>query len=269
LITDRRRFLGLMGTGAVAGVAAATAPASSASAATSPATYGGPTLSDWTTVLGDGLYAASGASWPTTADIAAEHRTADSRLRANVANRGVMAHIITFKRFTDPSMMTTAHQASYSFRLSYVPSTAGGALNAQTVEGGLFVWDGLDTRLDHGTAFQWILNPWMPNFGQIMAWSGTNGGSWTPAGYLKPDTTAHTVAMSVDPARRLVSLAIDAATLPAPYSAIAKKGWGTDVSARLQAEAISIWPGSAAAWAPQHEVLVNNWNWTQTPGGTA
>jgi hypothetical protein len=48
-----------------------------------------------------------------------------------------------------------------------VPSTAGGAYSAQTVDIGLFVWEGATTQLDYGTAFQWVLNPWMSSFGDI------------------------------------------------------------------------------------------------------
>jgi hypothetical protein len=33
----------------------------------------------------------------------------------------------------------------------------------QTVEGGLFVWDVLQTKLDYGAAFHWIVNPRSPD----------------------------------------------------------------------------------------------------------
>lgn len=223
----------------------------------------GTDLSGWITEVGDGVYAAAGQAPVAAADITVENRVADSRVRANILNRGIMAHVISYKRVTDVSMMTTVHETGYSFRMPYVPSVAGGARNAQTVEGGLFVWDGLDTRVDHGTAFQWVLNPWQPNFGEVQVWTSAGGGSWAPAGYLAPDTAWHHVSMTVDAASRKVSLSIDGVDLHAPYSQTPKSGWGTDVSARLQVEAISVYPGSTATWAPQHEVLVRDWSWTR------
>ncbi|MEU7902990.1 hypothetical protein [Actinoplanes sp. NPDC049118] len=257
----RRHFLMLLGTGAAAlAVAASTSLSAPAMASTTPVTDTGTDLSGWTTVVGDGVYAAAGQTPVNDADITAEHRSTDSRLRANILNRGIMAHNITYKPVTDPSMMTLVHQASYSFQMPFVPSTAGGPRNAQTVEGGLFVWDGLNTRVDHGTAFQWLLNPWDANFGKIRVWTGS---SWQAAGYLKPDTAWHQVSFLVDPSGQRVELSIDGTQISAPYSQTPKSGWGTEVSARLQAEAISLWPGSTATWGPQHEVLIKDWTWTR------
>ncbi|GAA2507763.1 hypothetical protein Ahu01nite_059380 [Winogradskya humida] len=215
-------------------------------------------LSGFTTVVGDGVYAATGQDPVTDADIALENYGTYSRLRANVLNRGVMAHGISYASRSGSRMMRVTHRAGFSFRLPYLPSQAGGDLNAQTVEGGLFVWDG---GLDHGTAFQWVLNPWVDTFGQVMAWTGD---SWTPAGYLRPDTAWHTVNFTVDPVRLRVRLAVDGHRLPAPYSRTPKTGWGSVVTARLQAEAISLWPGENATWAPQHEVDLRDWTWRRT-----
>ncbi|BFU45883.1 beta strand repeat-containing protein [Krasilnikovia sp. MM14-A1004] len=228
-----------------------------------PATDSGTDLTGWTTLVGDGVYAAAGQAPVTDADIAAEHRGTDTRLRANIQNRGIMAHVLSYKRVTDVTLMSTVQRGGYSFQLPYMPTTAGGPRNGQTVEGGLFVWDGMNTRVDHGTAFQWIVNPWDANFGQIKVWTSANGGSWAAAGYLKPDTAWHRVNFLVDPAGQRVELTIDGVSIPAPYSRTPKSGWGTDVSARLQAEAISLWPGANATWAPQHEVLIKDWTWSR------
>ncbi|OJF10522.1 hypothetical protein [Couchioplanes caeruleus] len=273
---DRRRFLSLLGGGVVAGAAASAGlglPAVAAGDRGWRRLGEGTDLSGWETILGDGLYTAAGQVPVNAADVTAEHLGGYSNLRANIANRGVMAHVLSFKRFTDDyplsepdsSLMRCSHRADYEFRLPYLPSTAGGPFNAQTVEGGLFVWDGLDTRVDHGTAFQWVLNPWLPNYGQIQVWSdGEDGnGAWIPGGYLKPDTEWHSARFLVNPADRRVELSIDGTLFPAPYCRTPKIGWGTDVSARLQAEAISIWPGAKATWAPQHEMHVRNWRWVR------
>lgn len=264
-VTSRRRFFAVLAAGVALGTAVSTGLAVPAQAVVAQAAVAesGTDLAGWTTVVGDGVFAAAGQAPVTSADISVEHRGTDSRLRANVLNRGIMAHVISFKRVTDVSMMKTVHQAGYSFQMPYVPSTAGGLRNAQTVEGGLFVWDGINTRVDHGTAFQWVLNPWQSNFGQIRVWTSANGGSWAAAGYLKPDTAWHNVSMTVDPVNQKVQLIIDGVNMNAPYSRTPKSGWGTDVSARLQTEAISIYPGATATWAPQHELLIRNWSWTR------
>ncbi|MEV4641322.1 hypothetical protein AB0J80_28665 [Actinoplanes sp. NPDC049548] len=257
-----RRLLSLVGTAVAAGVAAAAGLAQPAMASTLVTVGTGADLSGWQTVLGGSTFAATGQAPVTSADVASENRTAYTSLQSNVARRGVMADALSYKRMSGERMMTSVHRASYSFQLPAVPSMAGGSLNAQTVEGGLFVWDGANTRLDHGTAFQWVLNPWLPNFGQLRVWSDADGGAWIPAGYLKPDTAWHSVTFQVDPMRQQVEINLDGGVVPAPYTRTPKVGWGTDVSARLQVEAISLWPGSAATSAPTHEVLVKDWSWT-------
>ncbi|MEU4219958.1 hypothetical protein [Actinoplanes sp. NPDC026623] len=256
--TGRRRLLSVLAAGIAIGSTVSTGLSAPALAAAT--TESGTDLSGWTTVVGDGVYAAPGQAPVTSADIAAEDHGTDTRVRANIRNRGIMAHAITYKRVTDPSLMQRVHQGGYSFQMPYVPSTAGGPRNAQTVEGGLFVWDGVTTKVDHGTAFQWVLNPWQSNFGQVSVWTGN---SWTRAGYLKPDTAWHNVSFMVDPAKQKVRLVLDGVDLNAPYSRTPKSGWATSVSASLQVEAISLYPGANATTGPQHEVLVRNWSWTR------
>jgi hypothetical protein len=260
---SRRRFLYLLGAGAVAGAAGATGLALHTPAAAADAESGAD-LTGWTTVVGDGLYAAKGQAPVSAADITTEHRGTESRLRANLHNRAIMAHVLAYKPVTDPSMMTVTHRAGFSFRLPYLPSKAAGRhRNGQTIEGGLFVWDGSGTRVDHGTAFQWVLNPWEPLFGKLQVWTDRKGGSWATVGRLKPDKKWHTVNFLVDPVNQAVKLSIDGRGIPAPYSRTPKRGWGTNVSARLQAEAISLKPRSRATWAPQHEALIRDWHWTR------
>ncbi|MEV8509466.1 hypothetical protein AB0368_32185 [Actinoplanes sp. NPDC051475] len=259
----QRRFLSLLGTAVAAGMAATVGLASPAMASPAETVGAGSDLSGWETVVGGGTFAAAGQASVTSADVAAENRRSYTSLRSNVGHRGVMADALAYKRMTGATMMNVVHRAGYSFQLPSVPSTAGGSRNAQTVEGGLFVWDGAKSKVDNGTAFQWVLNPWVSNFGQLRVWSSANGGSWVPAGYLKPDTAWHTVTFQVNPVAQKVELTVDGGVLPATYTKMPKASWGTDVSARLQVEAISLWPGSAATSAPEHEVWIKDWNWTQ------
>jgi hypothetical protein len=66
-----------------------------------------------------------------------------------------MAHNITYTSITDPNPYNYVHTCSVSFRLPYFPVMDSAAtLDGQTVEGGIFVWDGPHTRFDHGMAFQ-------------------------------------------------------------------------------------------------------------------
>lgn len=258
----RRRFLTLLGAASAAGALLAVdgLPAAAGARAT---TSGGRDLTGWETVVGDGVYALPGEAPVTLDDIAVENRGNRSRLRANVRRRGIAAHVLAFNRIIDPAVLTVRHTASYRFRLPYLPSTSGSELNGQTLEGGLFVWDGADTRYDYGTAFQWVLNPWVPEFGDINIWTSDNGGSWAYGGHLEPDTGWHTARFVVDPVRRVAVLALDRTELAVPFSRTPKDGWGTEVAARLQAEAVSIWPNAANATTPEHRVLVKDWAWSR------
>jgi hypothetical protein len=248
---DRRRFLTLLG----ATTAAVALPATAAEAAPRVIT-GGADLTGWETVVGDGVYALPGQDPVTAADIAVDR---NRLLRANIQHRGIAAHVLAFKRITDVATMTSRHHAVYQFRLPTLPAT-GAEFNGQTVEGGLFVWDGANTRLDYGTAFQWIVNPWLPECGQINVWADE---AWVPAGFLKPDTAWHTARFLVAPDVRKARLAIDRTHFDVPYSQTTKDGWGTDTSARLQVEAVSLWPNAANPSTPEHRVQVRNWAWTR------
>ncbi|GLX99944.1 hypothetical protein [Actinoplanes sp. NBRC 101535] len=250
---DRRRFLMAAGAGAVA----AALPAVPALAAATPVTSSGKDLTGWTTVLGDGLYASAGQAAVNLADVATENKGTYSRLRANVAERGVMAHVIAYRKIAGSGQLRLTHRGSYSFRLPFLPSTTSGARNAQTVEGGLFIWNG---DVDYGTAFQWVLNPWQDDFGAIQVWTGDD---WESAGYLKPDTSWHRIALTVEPTKGRVAIALDGRNIPAPWTVTEKDEPSTDPSVRLQAEAISLYPGTNATWAPQHEVQVRDWSWTR------
>jgi len=228
----------------------------------------GADLFGWETALGDGLWSAPGQAGVDMADIATDHRTTHSELRANVSQRGVMAHNITFRRDINPMHLSTIHATSYDFAMPYLPSPSAWPDNAQTLEGGFFVWDGATSRKDYGIAFQWILNPWMSSFGEIRTWTGTNGGEWATSGHLAPDTNWHTAEFIVDVVAETTALVIDDVTLPVALAATEKpSSWGTEVAARLQTEAISLWPGSNPN-PPSHRAQFRNWSWSCIPHST-
>ena len=94
--------------------------------------------------------------------------------------------------------------------------------NAQTLEGGFFVWDGATTRLDYGIAFQWDLNPWS-DFGAIRIWTANGGaGQWAAAGHLVPDTNGHHVEMTVGASSQTAALTIDDTQYPVELSKTSK-----------------------------------------------
>lgn len=118
---------------------------------------------------------------------------------------------------------------SFDFRMPYVPK-GGGTYNAQTLEAGLFVWDGGGTRRDLGLAFQWILNPWMAEFGHIRVWTQQgDGAAWKSVAYLRPDIAAHRAALVLHPAGELANLQIDGNAVPVAMTRTPKaSNWTTD-----------------------------------------
>lgn len=263
---ERRKFMKMVGGSALSGVALYNSvKAKSAQASSGQITYQGADLTDWNTVVGDGLYVAPGQAPISENDIETVNYGTHSELHANVLKRGIMAHNIAFSRVIDDQAFNYTHLCEYQFRLPYLPQTNNWDLNAQTLEASIFIWDGGDTRLDYGMAFQWILNPWMSSFGDIWCWTGTNGGQWAPSGYLAPDTEWHTVSMVYDHQLQATSLLIDGNAFACAYSAIPKAAsWGTETAARLSAEIISIYPGEQST-GPMHTAEFRNWSWTWIP----
>lgn len=225
-------------------------------------TYGAGDLADWEIALGDGLYAAPGQEPVTSADVGLSHYQSHSELQANTQMRGVMAHNITFKRLIDAAALASVHYCQYEFRLPYIPMTNGWPNNAQTLEASLFVWDGAQSRLDYGMAFQWVLNPWLSSFGTLRIWTDVSGGEWQTIGYLAPDTNWHKLEMVVDYQQRTTALHIDGMQLLSWFATTVKPAtWDNQVAARLGAEIISVYPGNNST-APMHVAEFRNWSWT-------
>ncbi|WP_338256757.1 hypothetical protein [Dictyobacter halimunensis] len=225
--------------------------------------YGGKNFAGWDTVVGDGIYAAPGEAPVSTSDIETDNLPDYSLLQANIQRRVIMAHNITYKKIIDSQALTAAHEVGYTFRLPYLPSTSNTSENAQTLEGGLFVWDGANTRLDYGAAFQWRLNPWAPDFGKLYAWqANADAGHWAEIGYLKPDTAWHHLEIRLDIQARQAILNVDNIQDTSAFSSVTKPAdWGTEVAARLQAEIISIDPRPSNQIRALHQGEFKNWHW--------
>lgn len=259
---DRRRFLatsaaavgGLLTTGA--------GPVSAQSLADGALIerLTGADLSGWTTVVGDGVYAKPGHPDVARWDVMTRDLGTHSELIANVYERGIMAHNIAFKRLIDDTLMDQTHRCSYEFRLTSMPTLSDYRANGQTVEGGFFIWDGAKTRRDHGLGFQWVINPWDPDFGSIRKWSMSNA-DWKKSTFAEPDLEWHRVDISLEPKRNKATIAFDGVEADTSYTRRKKPDyWGNEMAARLQVETISLDPGPLNS-GPSNTIEVRNWSW--------
>ncbi len=267
LQTSRRTFLGLMGAAALsqAWECVAHPMGSGQLPAYIVHTQEGTDLTGWELTLGDALYAQPDEPPVTMADIAISHLVEYSEIRANVEARDIMAHAIAFRRIQDAQAFEAIHRVGYSFRLPYLPVKDAWDLNGQTLEGGFFIWDGSDTRLDYGLAFQWILNPWMAESGEIRCWTSRSGGQWQAVGELALDTAWHSLTMTLDFRRRTTALTIDGTYYPCQFTETPKpSNWGLTTDARLQAEIVSLYPGAEGNGA-LHKAWFKDWFWEWEP----
>jgi hypothetical protein len=227
--------------------------------------FSGNNLEGWNTVVGDGLYAAPGEAEVNLNAIEVNHYTDASVLKANVQRRVIMAHNITYKPISDAEITNYIHEVGYEFRLPYLPSTSNPDQVGQTLEGGFFIWDGADTRLDYGAAFQWIVNPWSGDYGKIYTWRANASGmrSWQPVGYLEPDTNWHRLDIRLDTRNKNATLTIDNTVVvnDAAFAEEVKPDFDDDVTGRLQAEIISVEPRPKNEIRRYHSGEFRNWYW--------
>lgn len=223
--------------------------------------FSGATMAGWKLALGDGAYAMPGEEAVSLLDIETHHDETVSEVRANVQKRQIMAHNITYRRERDDRAFDFVHLFTAQFRLPYLPSVDNVEENAQTLEAGLFVWDGLESRLDYGAAFQWGLNPFDEGrFGEVRAsMEGVSAAAWEPVGWLEPDMNWHTFTLAVDYPNQRTLLQLDGVPFTSYFVGFAKQ-WPAAISAGVQVEAISIYPGEAARGA-LHRVEFRNWQW--------
>lgn len=267
---NRRRFFKMAG----AAVLAAAATGRVQQATSTPRSggardYGGVNLAGWQIAVGDGVYTAPGEDDVSLQDIETVHFDTYSELRANIRQRDVMAHNITYRSLVDESAFDFIHRCGYKFRLPYLPAPDNEVMNAQTIEGGLFIWDGSDTRLDYGLAFQWILNPWSgppePPFGTLQCWTSRGDGAWQPVAMMEPDTEWHEIVFLLECRRETTAMLIDGIHYPVQFTTTAKpENWGTETAARLQVEIISIYPGPTGD-GKLHKAEVKDWFWHWAP----
>lgn len=257
---SRRQCLSL---GAVA-LAGLWLPSRRAAAQSEPIVHTGADLTGWTMVVGDGLYVAPGEPPVTEADILTTHFGDRSELRANVQRRKIMVHNLMFKKFDDPTVLNYIHICAFDFRLPFIPTTGNQELNAQTLEGGIAIWDGAVTRLVHNVAFQWNLNPYS-NFGTMRTWSARNGGYWQDVGHLAVDMAWHRVQLINDYGQRRSQITIDGVPYTSEHTVrTGPASWGSDISASLGAEIISIYPEGGVQRA-MHMAEFRNWHWAWSP----
>ncbi len=264
---SRRRFIKLLSGSALGwagrGIGAGSYPAMPSTH--SPIEQSGADLSGWEVVVGDGC-------WPpgavTSDDIQTLPYTTFSELRANILHRNIAAHNITVLKVWRPDIFDYVHVCGYKFRMPYVPSTQDWELNAQTLEGGIFLWDGSNTRLAYGLGFSWMLNPWGTTdsqFGDLRGWTSTNGGQWVKIGVLTPDTQWHTIALALDCQSQTTSLTIDGQLYPSYLAGTPKPSdWTHSNVGLFQAEIINTWPGTPEMKA-LHKAEFKDWYWNWQP----
>lgn len=262
-MVNRRDFLKLGGALLAGGLASPESLVVQAESAGAPAVYQGVNLAGWQVKLGDALYNAPGEPPVDPADIKTVHFSGYSEVRANVKRRVIMAHNITYRTITDPNALNYIHTCSVSFRLPYLPAPDPAAtLNGQTVEGGIFIWDGPRTRLDYGMAFQWLVNPWGDDKGPSGSLRIWNGKGWIRIGRIPVDTKWHNLKITVDFKRKCTLLLIDNIIRLSRFSKTTRDStWGNTVDARFQLEAISIDPRPANTIKAMHRVQYKNWKW--------
>lgn len=229
-------------------------------AAQSYRNYVGTDMAGWEVVLGDGVFAAPSEPPVSLNDIESVHFGSHSALRANLSARKIMAHNITFLRIQDDKAIQFTHTSTYQFKLPHQPVKDHTAWNGETVEGHLSVWDGRSTRLEYLVGFQWVINPWATNYGALRAWKPP--AQWENVGFLNPDTAWgewHVISFSLDIAHNQAGFQLDDMVYEGVPVALTHPTWGTDVSAQLAAEVISLYPGEADGTT--HEAYFRNWRW--------
>ena len=262
----RRSFIKLASTAVVGSLAAAHPLVVQAAAElpTQSVAYAGSDLDAWSIVVGDGVWNAADEAPVSDTDIETVHLGDYSEIRANIGVRHVEAHNITHQSVTDLNAMQYVHVLEYEFRLPYLPATEYTGLNAQTIEGGLGLWDGAGTRTKYGIGFQWGLNPYS-GFGDVRTWTGRLGQGWQTVSYLEPDLAWHRLRIVADFLNDISSLTIDGQTLASCIGKCpAPDGWGDEVAVGPSAEVISIYPGEEGRGA-LHMGQFRNWAWVWEP----
>jgi hypothetical protein len=271
--TSRRDILKMLPTaaaGLVMGAAAVNVQSAGTAAVPASMEFGGESLNSWEITLGDALYNRAGEAPVSQDDIETVHHLLPpghsyTELLANVNRRVIMAHNITFYRIIKDTAFDFVHTCGFKFMLPYSPQQDTAAeYNGQTIEGGIFIWDGSKTKLDYGIAFQWVVNPWDKS-GDINVWNGTD---WPRVDNIDLATGTpfiwHEVRMVVNCPQKRTSLSIDGKSYPSQYTATKKTGFGPEVAARLQAEIVSIYP-EPAGLKTLHKAHFKDWYWIWGP----
>ena len=217
-------------------------------------TLSGINLSNWLVTLGDSVYPLDGENRVTNSDINTNHQENRSEMLANINNRLIKAHNITYFPIADETALSYEHECGFEFRIPFEPKgDLDDDFNGHTFDAGLFIWDGNVTRLDYGSSFQWIISPFdYQNYGNLQVWSTAESflGSWVNTGLkLDVDTEWHTFYVKINFTNQRVTMRIDDIDLPAPFTAISKSiDWTTGIGARFQAEIIGLFPGPEAVF---------------------
>ena len=270
--TNRRSILKMLSAaaaGLVVGPAAVHSQSTGSAGLPPPTVYEGTSLNCWEIALGDALFNGNNEAPVSLDDIKTIHylsspKLSYSELLANVQRRVIQAHNITFYRIIKDTALDYVHTCGYKFMLPYTPQPDPAAeFNGQTIEGGIFVWDGSKSKKDYGIAFQWDINAWI-NSGDINVWTGTG---WERVGSIDLASGAekwHEVRMRVDFPRKQATLTIDGKSYQTRFTATEKLGWGPETAARFQAEIVSVDP-LGGGLSTLHRAFFRDWYWVWDP----
>jgi hypothetical protein len=271
---SRREFLKLTATamfGSTIGLYAANANAKDDVSGARPLDheYQGSDLDGWEVIVGDGNDTLPGEPPVSLDDIETINYGTYSELRANIQERGIQAHNLTFYKKIDDQAIESIHVCEYQFKLPFMPSVNNQDFNGQTVEGGFNIWDGATTRANYSVLFQWMVTPYPNAFwdlGDIRCWRPKfvdDPEPWQKVGTLTPDTDWHTLRIVADFQRGTSRMTIDELIFPSCLVKTAgPPDWGTEIAAWIAAEIISVNPHDPE---PDrgflHKSHFRNWSW--------
>lgn len=219
--------------------------------------FSGKNLAGWQLSVGDGLFAPPGEKPVGRSDLRLKHLRGWSELTVNVKRRPVMAHGMSTKKIRLANPFTYVSSADYWIRVPHPGQQALQQYNGETVEGHISLYDGRQ-KLEYVLGWQWILNPWSQT-GDFRVFA--TGGQWVSLANFAPDTEWHHIQLRLDPVSNTASIAFDATTFNVAFAQRNMPDWGTDQSAWVAVEAISIYPGSNN-YGATHVVEVRDWKWT-------
>jgi hypothetical protein len=149
-----------------------------------------------------------------------------------------------------------------------MPATEEQEFNSEIIGGGLHSWYGPE-KTGYDIGFGWTLNPWSECYGCIDVWEVDEKGEFKIVDRMEPDTNWHALIVIMDKKNNCGFVVVDGNVYE--ISKLHKTyhpEFGTDISAGIPCEAVSIWPGEEATYGAIGRMQVKNWFWIWIPYNT-